>query len=136
MSDSAPHITWCDRSLFEAPLYYGFAANERSFHKELRRMGVRRKDWPPYLNDGAGATAHFFEKGDKCSVIVCLKASKKYTGIQIAALLVHEAVHIWQHIRNAIGEKNPGSESEAYAIQRISQSLMYAYAESLGGKIP
>jgi hypothetical protein len=46
---------------------------------------------------------------------------------QVYALLVHEAVHIWQDVKHRIGEDNPSSEFEAYAIQNISQELMLAY---------
>jgi hypothetical protein len=56
------------------------------------------------------------------------------TGIGLAALLVHEAVHIWQRCCDCIGETNPGDEQEAYAIQNIAQTLMEAYAEKTYGK--
>jgi hypothetical protein len=57
--------------------------------------------------------------------------TESVTAVQIAALLVHEAVHIWQQYCADIGEKEPASEQEAYAIQSISQTLMEEYARRL-----
>jgi hypothetical protein len=53
------------------------------------------------------------------------------TGLQVAALLVHEAVHVWQLFRESIGEHGPSKEFEAYSIQAISQRLMERYRDSL-----
>ena len=52
------------------------------------------------------------------------------------ALLVHEAVHVWQAFCEDIGEKSPSDEFEAYSIQSISYELMTAYANktSLRGR--
>lgn len=49
---------------------------------------------------------------------------------QVHALLVHEAVHLWQDARRVLGEKEPSAEFEAYAVQSISQRLMEAYDEA------
>jgi len=45
----------------------------------------------------------------------------------VAALLVHEAVHIFQWWCDGVGETNPSDEFEAYCIQWISQQLFYEY---------
>lgn len=47
-------------------------------------------------------------------------------------LLVHEAMHVWRDMREAIGEDAPSSEFEAYAIQNISASLFAAYEQTRG----
>jgi hypothetical protein len=38
-------------------------------------------------------------------------------------------VHIWQAVRDIMGEKEPSSEFEAYSVQQISLELMWAYKE-------
>jgi hypothetical protein len=64
--------------------------------------------------------------------IVGLGSVEGRSPIEIAGLLVHEAVHVWQVYADRIGEKNPGIEQEAYAIQCIAQELMAEYARRLG----
>ena len=71
----------------------------------------------------------FFENAaGRHSAVVTLKVTSQ-SGVQIAALLCHEAVHIWQQARDIMGEKSPSSEFEAYSIQRIAQDLMEQYCE-------
>lgn len=129
-------MKWLDRTLMESPYYYGLCLSEKDFRKELKRLNVPKDGWPKFVaTEQAHATAHFFESaGGEQSVIVTLGSAKGRSLAQIHALLVHEAVHIWQAIREHIGEKNPSSEFEAYSIQSISQALMQAFADAKKGK--
>ena len=52
--------------------------------------------------------------------------------VEVAGLIVHEAVHVWQHYCMMIHEHEPASEQEAYGIQSISKSLMAEYARRIG----
>ena len=61
--------------------------------------------------------------------MLCIRGHEKHTGIEVACLLVHEAVHIWQRTCEDYGEHRPSAEFEAYAIQNISQQLMQSYRE-------
>jgi hypothetical protein len=85
-----------------------------------------------WLGDGAHASTHFYvnTEGD-CTAIVCVDVRPHLTGPEIAALLVHEAVHIWQDYCRRIGESNPGDEQEAYAIQYLSKTLIAEMARRL-----
>lgn len=40
------------------------------------------------------------------------------------SILTHEAVHAKQELFKAIGEKNPGKETEAYTVQYLSNYLI------------
>lgn len=125
-------LNWLDRTLLQSPCY-ALCLSEHDFNSELRRLKISKSDRPLFMkNDRADATCHFFEKNsgrDKC-VIVCLRDTATGRELeQVYALLVHEAVHIWQDFKQSIGETFPGDETEAYAIQRIAQSLMYSYKE-------
>ena len=60
--------------------------------------------------------------------MICVSGTKEHTTAQVYALLVHEAVHMWQEARARIGEIAPSQEFEAYAIQALSQRLFEEYA--------
>lgn len=122
-----------ERRLFVAPLYYGLCSTVQVFEKELRRLQLDRKCWPDFIsNDHSDATCHWLTKPDgKLVALVCIRPKQDTTGIQIASLLVHEAVHIWQEVRSRIGEDKPSSEFEAYSIQCIAQELMCLYADQI-----
>lgn len=134
MSINRPH--WCDRTLIHGPAYYGLCVTERALHATLRKLRIPREQWPPFVGaPAAKATTYIFENPDgELVIVVTIKDWEKKTGIEVAGLLVHESVHIWQAIRRAIGEIEPSKEFEAYALQNISQSLMVAFAEATGAR--
>lgn len=84
-----------------------------------------------------GASAQLFTKEgeNKQCAIVCLAEDSQKTcnAIEIAGMLVHEAVHVWQYHAEKMGETKPGDEQEAYAIQAMSQELMAEYARRING---
>ena len=124
-------MMWLDRALVVLPHFYGLCLNEKDFRRELKSLKVPRANWPAFLaSEHAHATAHFFQKGDGglCAIITLADTSGRSTA-QVHAMLVHEAVHLWQEARSILGEKSPSSEFEAYAVQSISQRLMEAYDE-------
>lgn len=120
-------MIWCDKALWQCRYSYGLCLSEKEFQKQMRRMNIPVHQWPGWIGEHADASTHFLEHPDgHKAAIVCL-GNQKLNGVQIAAVLVHEAVHIWQEHKLIVGEKVPGDESEAYAIQSISQRLMEAY---------
>jgi len=122
-------MSWLNPSLWDSVCKFQVATTEKRFHAILRDLGLQEDLWPMFQkNARADATTHFFESDkDHCAIVCLPRQVKDISGIQIASLLVHEAVHIWQHHRDLVGEANPGTESEAYAIQAIAQRLMYEY---------
>ena len=124
---STPTVRWCDRTLLRAP-YFLLCTTEARYLEMCRQLDIPYPS--PWLNPGAHATAHMLthEGRDICIVTIDGKLAKSYSGIAIAALLVHEAVHVFQFLCRSIGEHSPSSEFEAYAIQNISEELMEAYS--------
>lgn len=51
----------------------------------------------------------------------------------IMETLLHEAVHIWQDIRERMSERNPSVEFEAYSIQTIFCDVLDMYDRSNNG---
>jgi predicted transcriptional regulator YheO len=97
--------------------------SKKEFRSVSRHLKIKRP--PRWINKGADATTHFMNnsKGETVSV-VCLNYDSTKLRSQIYALLIHEAVHVWQDFAESIGEHRPGKEQEAYAIQGISQRLI------------
>lgn len=87
----------------------------------------------PYPTTDARTTHLENPKGELCC-IVTMRATKRgeVSAIQRSALFAHEAVHVWQAIRENIDEQSPSHEMEAYAIQAITQELMLAYEKTRG----
>lgn len=124
---------WLDRMLTQCAYHYCLCTSEKQFHEELRRMDVPEWKWSQWLSPDMHATTHPFIHEGKPIAIVCIKPDlERYTGIQVAALLAHEAVHIWQRHASYIGSHNDhGDEEEAYAIQNITLALLESFAEQV-----
>lgn len=126
-------MKWLNRTLITSPYCYALCLSESEFTRELRRLKIPPAKQPAFIGNGissgSNATTHFFEKnkGNNLSAVVCLGDTKKIPIESILALLTHESVHIWQAIRDEIGETKPSHEFEAYAIQQIAQNLMQSY---------
>ena len=127
---------WLPRDLMIAP-YMALVLSQDEFDAALLELGsAERLTWlsSPYSN----ATVSYLEDAKKeLCVIVALQVLPETEPIQIAGILTHEAVHVFQQYCSRIGEENPSSEFEAYSIQSIAQRLMQAYSERiLAGTLP
>ena len=122
---------WLDRRIAAPGPYLTLCLSEAEFLAAC--AALKLKSPPPWIsNPWSDATAHYMENssGELCAVI-CLGPREGRSPIEIAGLLVHEAVHVWQEYARTIGETAPGSEQEAYAVQCIAQELMQAYADRI-----
>lgn len=122
---------WCTSTLIVTPVRYTLCVTEKAYAAEMRRLRVAAP--LAWISAGAGATCHTLECDGETRCVVCIPAhAPGMTGIQTAALLVHEAVHVWQAICRSIGENHPSAEFEAYSVQCIAQELMARFAELRG----
>lgn len=122
-------VEWLDRSVAPPGPYLALVLSEDQFLAAARDCKVA--DHGPWVNDRAQATTHLWEnpKGESVAVIA-LRDHEGRDGIEVAGLIVHEAVHVWQHYRDDfLRERHPAIEQEAYAIQWIAQVLMNSFAE-------
>ncbi len=122
---------WLDRRIAAPGPYLTLVLSQEEFDRAMRRLG--KPAGTPYIkNPTASATAHYFTNcnGDLCAV-VAMRGHEDRNPIEVAGLLVHEAVHVWQAYCESIGEDNPGAEQEAYAVQTISQELMAEFARRM-----
>lgn len=130
------HVEWLDRQLTKCAYCYALCLTEEAYFAELDKLGVKQGDRQPFSKTAwASATVNFYETSvckntDDPVALVCMRGYEDHEPIAVAGLLVHEAVHIWQaHARNIGSLNDHGDEEEAYAIQRISQQLMWSFVE-------
>jgi hypothetical protein len=117
---------WCSRALVNAPLHIALCTSEAGYRRELRRLGQPNPpDWLPENSEGC---VHEYAE----ALIVCVRPKKNRE--EVIATLVHESVHVWQHIRDYIGERSPSVEFEAYSVETIFSTLREAYDGQVSGK--
>ena len=123
---------WLNRRVSREGPYLTLCLSGEELSHALRGMTKVHIKFPDY---GAKCTTlHHIDTNELCSVVSISKHSQeKCNAIEMAGLLVHEAVHVWQEYAADIGEINPAVEQEAYAIQGISQELMAEYARRIKG---
>jgi hypothetical protein len=117
--------------LFQSPIYYALCTSQKDYEKELKRIGINPQ---PGITGSQGATLNMMtsKDGKECAIICIFNHTLDYE--QIASMLAHEAVHLFQEIKENIGERNPSAEFEAYCIQCITQNLLYAYKKQVRRK--
>lgn len=126
-------IHWLDRRIAAPGPFLTLCLSEPQFKAAIKHM--RLPVAPPFVNTPhSQATAHFFDSPGGLAAVVCLRDFAGRDPVVVAGLLIHEAVHVWQEYAEHIGEKEPGREQEAYAIQAIAQELMAEFARQVSGK--
>lgn len=78
----------------------------------------------PMVEGGVGIT-RYYDDWNKPQVFICLDLKKLRTKRAAMSVLIHEAVHAWQHICEFLNEEAPGGEIEAYAVQTIAMGMAY-----------
>lgn len=124
---------WLDRRIARPGPFLTLCLNEDEFNHVLVKLKVHER--PAWVNFGADATTHHLnnQTGDAACVI-CIRDSNRHNSIEVAGMLVHEAVHVWQEYCDMLGEKQPGREQEAYAVQAIAQELMAEFKRRMEQK--
>ena len=122
---------WLERGLFVGG-YLAFVTSQEEFVEALK--DIECADYTDaFVPNGWPACTHSFDnvKGSvACIVGFDMARAAEQDPIDVAALLVHEAVHVWQTNEKATGKLGCfGDEGEAYSIQNISTRLMTAYVE-------
>lgn len=121
---------WLDsRTAMPGP-YLTLVRNEDDFKKAMKHCKVTQHG-PWIQNHWADATVHHLEHpdGNRCAVVALRESGR--SPIEVAGILVHEAVHISQDYFSHMGESTPATEQQAYAIQAIAQELMAEYARQV-----
>jgi hypothetical protein len=128
-----------DRNAVKIPFGYALCLSSDSLAALLEEEKVPVHKWPEFLNEtDHAAVTHFIERDrhyNRTLLVVCMNPDKNSAfGLDTAALLVHEAVHIFQEMARYMSEKNPSDEFMAYSIQHISEELFAEYRRQTGKK--
>ena len=123
---------WLNRRVAKQGPFLTLVLSEQELRHALRNM---TKEYVAFPTSGANCTTLIHDKTHElCAVVSVSKHSQETcNAIEMAGLLVHEAVHVWQRYAEHMGETHPAEEQEAYAIQGISQELMMEYARRISG---
>lgn len=119
-------VVWCNRGWF--PVSFGFCPSEWAWHKEMNRLGV---GIVPYPTEDA-CTHDFARTAHRNAAVLVTIRDATTSRDEALALLVHEAAHVFQAICAVIGEGQPSSEFEAYALQNIFIGLRDGYDATRG----
>lgn len=125
-----PKIKWLKRFVAAPGPHLVLCTTQEQFDLALKdlKLNIQEK----FVGDGAPASTHTFkneEYGIAC--VVCIRDNLEKKPSEIAGILVHEGVHVWQEYAEYIGEDSPGKEQEAYAIQAIVEELIQSYSDQL-----
>ena len=126
---------WLERNMFMGG-YLAFVTSQEEF--ELALAEIKYHDCEDkFVPNGWPACTHTFADVNgsiACIVGLDMERAAQEDPIDVAALLVHEAVHVWQENEKAAGKLGCfGEEGEAYSIQNISTRLMAEYVKRSAG---
>ncbi len=124
--DPLAEVVWLDRGW--QPVFIGFCPSEAAWKREMKRMKVKGEPYP----DSPGRCTVFTHENKTC-VLVTLSdnAEQIASRLEIAGLLCHEGVHVWQAVREAMNDPGqPSVEFEAYSVQAIFQGLYQAWLDT------
>jgi hypothetical protein len=124
---------WLDRRIAWPGPYLTLCLSQAEYLAALKHLDLISAD-DTWCGEDAGKTHYASNPKGETTCLVCVSPGANRSGVEIAGLLVHEAVHVWQRYCDCIGERRPGVEQEAYGVQSIAQELMAEYARRIGTK--
>lgn len=122
-------VVWIDQGW--QPVAIGFCATKKAWDREIKRLNGDQP-WPGAADRGGYTLLGTNDKTGCSTIIVCIGNGAERDAMEVIMTLLHEAVHVWQFVREVMGEKSPGIEMEAYGIEGITRGLIEAYCRTRG----
>lgn len=116
-------VIWCNRLSF--PYYYGFCPSEKAWKREMKRLDIAGGSYSDAEKKHSAWAVQLTSAKNYSATLVCL-GEKPKSILWLYGTLAHEAVHVFQHIMERIGETRPSDELQAYSIEWITRHLMLA----------
>ena len=116
-------IKWLARDTVRAP-YLALCLTEKAYLAAAKEI---KAEHPGRWMDESknAALLHTWEENGRVTCVLCLHPGAQTADpIEVAGMLVHESVHVFQRLCDSIGESEPSREFEAYSIERIAEQFM------------
>lgn len=121
-----------DRTLIENPYRVHIAISDEQY-QALR--GVYLGDSDDFWTDsGSDAAVHEWDSDGLKIIVVCIDPAFNGSASNALEVSVHEAVHIWQKIKQYFNEDSPSDEFEAIAIAGLSSKIVVAFNQLIQGR--
>lgn len=118
---------WLDRRIAAPGPCLCLCLSAADYAAALRHLGnPANNGWG--LKPGFARTETFEGPKGALACLVLVGDVEGRSPIEIAGLLVHEAVHVFQAYCDDLGERRPAVEQQAYGIQAISMELFTEYS--------
>lgn len=124
---------WLHRQVAAAGPHLALALNDSDVQQINRRLGVNGTF--NFARREGGACTWTYEQNSigKLACVVCLSTEVQQASlVELAVTVAHEAVHVWQAHAAWLGEREPGHEQEAYAVEWITRVLLEALDRRTG----
>lgn len=113
--------------LFPVTLY--FCDDEADYDKVIKKIDGDKFDgdkdeFNHFPAVGEAHTLAFHGDHGLDMVVALGKQESLFTAID---MLIHESVHVFQFVKKEVGEKHPGAEIEAYAVQYYARWMIAQY---------
>lgn len=125
-------VEWCDRGIF--PIYYGFCPSEKAWKRQMKILDIKNSPYPDV--DGRCTTFDKTNNGlvSKRISIVTINERCDKNHLGVVGLIIHEATHVWQQVRDHMGEESPSVEFEAHSMEYIAGNLYGAWVNTRAPK--
>lgn len=107
------------------PGWSAFAPNEAAWKKLMVKLDAKDE---PYPTKDASVTTFFDTPEGRVMVLtVGDHLNGKRDKLRLTALIAHEVQHLWQGIKENMGEHQASSECEAYTVQWLLTQALEAF---------
>ncbi|MDX5412786.1 MAG: hypothetical protein LPK02_07040 [Rhodobacterales bacterium] len=122
MSEFRHGAYWCNPGWM--PFKYCYCPDAKNWARLMKFLGAGHE---PYPDDTPGRmTTMRNQETDEIVLIVSFGDLTSVSPVDIMGLVAHECMHMWQEVKRYIGEKAPGDEMEAYALQAMCCEILMA----------
>lgn len=123
-----PSRLWIERGRAPMPVFIALCLSVEQFDQALSHIKVPMRNRPEFCGPNVKGSTYWYDhpEDEHSCAIVCVLPEED--PVQVVGTLIHEAVHIWQHVESYTGKMGCfGTEGEAYHIGWISETLIRAY---------